>query len=652
MARKKSKVKDKDNGMKKGTENGAAENEEERGELSIETEDLFPIIKKWLYSEKDIFLREIVANAQDAIKKLEKIISFGDYSGTVEPLISISTDREKGTLTVSDNGLGMTAEEIKRYINQIAFSGIRDFVDRYREKDEKDQIIGFFGVGFYSAFMVSEKVEIITRSYREGATAVKWSCSGTPEYTLADTERAEVGTDVVLYIDGDNRDFLKERELKKILHKHCQFLPVPITLNDEQVNDPEPIWKRSPSSVSDEEYREFYGKLFSTMETPLFWIHLNVDYPFDLRAVLYFPRLKREMESPQQQISIFCNQMFVTDHSKELVPEFLTLLQGAVDSPDIPLNISRSMLQRDPTVVKIGKLITKEVAGRINSMYEKERERYEEIWEEISPIIKYGSMQDEGFSEKISGSVIFETTRGGHTTVQEYVERNGENTDNTIFYAADKVDQAAYLELILENDLEALIMGSMLDAHYIQFLESKDPELHFMRVDSDISRFLQEDEGGGDKGDEDEEDGEGTKKGREGRGDADSAEDDRIEELFKKYLEKENLLVQVEALKTEKIAGMLVIEEHMRRFEDMSKLFKTQNIPIHVGHALVVNKNSPIIANLLKLYRGRKKAREEKMRMLCRHVYDLALLAQGKLKGDELMAFVKRSGEVLRDYSS
>lgn len=623
----------------------------EKGELSIETENLFPIIKKWLYSEKEIFLRELVANAQDAIKKLDKIISFGEYSGSFDPLITISTDPEAGTLTVSDNGLGMTAEEIGKYINQIAFSGIKDFVEKYRDKDDKDQIIGFFGVGFYSAFMVSGKVEIITRSYKEGSQPLRWSCEGSPEYLLTVSEREEVGTDVVLYLDDDSRDYLKERELRSILRKHCQFLPVPIKLNEDQINDPEPIWKRPPSSVTDDEYREFYGKLYASAEEPLFWIHLNVDYPFELKAVLYFPRLKREMETPQSQIKIFCNQMFVTDHSKELVPEFLTLLQGAVDSPDIPLNISRSMLQRNPTVVKIGQLIVNEVAGRINSLHRDEKERYEKIWKEINPIIKYGSMQDESFHDKVGGAVIFETSRGGFTTVTEYMERNGEGTDNTVFYASDRMEQATYLDLIVENDLEALIMDSILDVHYIQFLESKDPGLQFMRVDSDISRFLEkaEEDGSGDEGEKDGEGGEKeTGEKKKGKGDA----DEKLEELFKKYLDDEHLLVRVEALKTDRITAMLVIEEHMRRFEDMSRLFKTRIMPMNVGHALVVNRNSPVISNILGLYRGGKKNREERLRSLCRQVYDLALLSQGKLKGDQLKAFIERSQAILKDYGS
>ena len=612
----------------------------EKGELSIEAENLFPIIKRWLYSEKDIFLRELVANSLDAIMKLEKIINFGDYSGTIDPGISIKVDKEKGTLTVSDNGLGMTSDEIRRYINQIAFSGIEDFVKKYRNKDEKDMIIGFFGVGFYSAFMVSERVEIISRSYKEGEPAVKWSCHGTPDYVLEESEREEVGTDVILHLDKDSKGYLKKSRISNIIKTHCQFLPVPIKLADELLNDPEPLWWISPSKVEEDQYREFYKKLYDTHEEPLFWIHLNVDYPFDLRGILYFPKLKRELEAPQQSMKIFCNQMFVTDHAKELVPEFLTLLQGAIDSPDIPLNISRSMLQRDPTVIKMGNLIVREVAGKINSMYKKERERYEEIWKQINPIIKYGALQDSDFYDKIKDSVIYETTAGGFTTLLEYLERNKEKNENTVLYASDKVEQAAYLDLLRENDLEALMLDSLLDVHFIQFLEGKNSEIHFMRVDSDISRFLRKD---GKKG---EEKGKGETGDKKKKGDH-----DKIEEIFKKYLDRDGLIVKVESLNTEKVPAMLVVEEHMRRFEDMSKLFKTNTIPFHAGHALVVNINNPVVKNLLKLYRGRKKDREEHLGKLCKNIYDLALLAQGKLKGDDLTVFIRRTEEILEGYS-
>ena len=609
----------------------------EKGELSIKTEDLFPIIKKWLYSENDIFLRELIANSLDAIIKFQKIISFGDHSGTIDPLIKITVDEEEGTLTVSDNGLGMSGDEVKKYINQIAFSGLEDFVTKYRDKDEKDQIIGFFGVGFYSTFMVSKRVEIITRSYQKGVSGVKWSCRGTPEYVLEPIDRAEVGTDVILYLDDENKNFLNKNDIRKVVKAHCQFLPVPIELEGEIINEPAPLWRESPGSVKEEQYKEFYKKLYGTYEEPLFWIHLAVDYPFDLKGILYFPKLKRELEAPQQQIKIFCNQMFVTDHSKELVPEFLTLLQGAIDSPDIPLNISRSMLQRNPIVIKIGRLIVREVAGKINTLYKDERERYEEIWGDINTVLKYGAMQDSSFYEKIKDTIIYRSTPGEYITLTEYMERNREKNGDTVFYASNPMEQATYLGLIRENDLEALILDSLIDVHFIQFLEGKNADIRFMRVDSDISRFLQ-------KTEED--------KGKDEKDKKKSPDHEKIEELFKEYVGKENLIVKVEALKTEKVPAMLVVEEHMRRFEDMSKLFKTQTIPFKAGHALVVNINSPVIKNLLKLYRGRKKDRRARMDMLVKNIYDLALLGQGKLKGDDLTSFIRRSEDILERYGS
>lgn len=609
------------------------------GELTIEAENLFPILKKWMYSERDVFLRELVANALDAIKKLQNIINFGDHSGTIEPEITISLDVSRGTLTVSDNGLGMTHDEVERYINQIAFSGVNDFVKRYSDKDVKDQTIGFFGVGFYSSFMVSSRVEIITRSYKEGSGAVKWTCEGTPKFTMERSEREEIGTDVVLYVDEDNKDILKDTYIKNVIGKHCQFLPINIKFQDEVLNVPEPLWKKQPSDITDDEYREFYKKLYNTFQEPYFWIHLNVDYPFNLKGILYFPKLQHEMESPQDQIKIFCNQMFVTDHSKELVPEFLTLLQGAVDSADIPLNISRSMLQRDSTVIKIGRLIVTQVARKLRDIHKKDPEHYQGIWEEINGVIKYGCMRDPKFYEKIKEVLIFRSTSGDYTGLEEYLERNREKNDDLVFYATDETKQRVYLDLIKDNGLEALVMDSVIDPHLIQFLEQKVEKVRFTRVDSDISRFIKDTgiKEGGDKGATQEKNGK---------------EYATIGDIFNKYLGVEELMVEVEELKNDSVPAMLVIEELMRRFEDMSRLTKTTGFPFNSKHVLVVNAGNPTIKNLLRLYRGRKKDRVERMTNICKTVYDLALLAQGKLEDESVANFIERTGQIVEKYST
>ncbi len=625
--------------------NNKKENEEiKKGELSIEIDNLFPILKKWMYSERDIFLRELIANSHDAIKKLQNLTRFGEYDQTIEAQIIVEVDKEKGTLTVSDNGLGMTEDEISRYINQVAFSGVNDFVKKYMDKDEKDITIGFFGVGFYSSFMVSKEVEIQTSSYRNDSEPVKWNCEGTPSFKMEKGTRNKTGTDVILHIDDENSDLLDKNTVKNIIKKHCKFLPIPIKMDDELLNDPEPLWLKSPASVEEEDYQKFYRDLYNTYQNPHFWVHLNIDYPFDLKGILYFPKLGHEMETPQEQIKIYCNHMFVTDHSKELVPEFMTLLQGALDSPDIPLNISRSMLQRDSVVIKIGQLIVSQVAKELKGIHRDDQKRYEEIWKDIDPVVKYGCMQDEKFYKKMKDDLIFKTNQGGITTLKDYMDRNEEKNAELIFYSTDEIKQKSYLNLLKENDLEALIMDSVIDPHFIQFLEQAEGNIRFTRVDSDISRFIQK------TNDEDAEiPGNKSNMPKSKKKTADEKE--KIKELFKKYIENEGLNVEVEELKTDRIPGIIVIEELMRRFEDMSKLTKTQVFGYNPQHVLVINSRNQVIKNLLKLYRGRKKDREARMEALCRTVYDMALLGQGKLQGEKLTEFLDRTEEIMKKFS-
>ena len=461
-----------------------------KGNISIHTENIFPIIKKWLYSDHEIFLRELVSNGFDAITKLQKIAVKENVADIPSPKINIQVDTEKKTVTFSDTGLGMDAEEVTKYITEIAFSSAEEFIEKFKDKDEKNQIIGHFGLGFYSSFMVSNLVEIKSKSYKKDATAILWSCDGSTSYTITESDRKEIGTDVILHINEENKSFLEEAKITELAQKYTNFLPVEIQVNGKKVNDESPLWTKAPNEVSEEEYKEFYKKLFPFNAEPLFWIHLNVDYPFNLKGILYFPKVMHELDATKGQVKLFCKQVFVSDNANDVIPEFLTLLQGAIDCPEIPLNVSRSYLQNDPYVQKISKHIIKKVADKLNEMAKKDNGNFETIWNDISPFIKYGMMQNDDFYSKVKDIIIFESSTGHKTNIPDYLDRNKEKSKDKVLYCADKEGQNTYITMCKEQGLEVLFLHALIDTHFIQFLESKDTNIKYVSVDSELSDTL------------------------------------------------------------------------------------------------------------------------------------------------------------------
>lgn len=518
---------------------------QEKGTLSVNTENLMPIIKKWLYSDKDIFLRELVSNACDAISKLDKLASMGEAAMPESSRVEIRANKSENTLTVSDNGLGMTADEVRKYINQVAFSGAYDFLEKYENQADGKDIIGHFGLGFYSAFMVAEKVVIQTKSYQPGAEAVRWESDGSSEYELSSGSRIQPGTDIILYIDEDSREFLEEPRLRSVLTKYCSFLPRPVFLcgeKEEQINDCSPLWLKKPADCTEQEYKDFYAKVFADFSEPLFWIHLNVDYPFNLKGILYFPRLSGRMDNMQGEIKLYNNQVYVADNIKEVIPEFLMLLKGVIDCPDMPLNVSRSFLQNDGTLKKIRDHITKKVSDRLCGMFDNEREEYEKCWPDIGVFIKYGCMREEKFCERIYSDVIFLDINDAYYTLSEFTEKFA--PDKKIYYVTNPVQQAGYISLFKENGLNAVILDGVIDQPFVNFLESKEQGLTMARIDADIASAL--------KG--------------EGEGDFSS-----LCEQFK-VIAGENTEVSAQPLKAGPPA-ILLTDEQTRRFRDMSKYY-------------------------------------------------------------------------------
>ena len=601
------------------------------GDISINTENILPIIKKWLYSEQEIFVRELISNAFDAINKYKKIkISEGVGDITSKGKIKIKIDKDKKTLTFADNGLGMDAEEIQKYINQIAFSGAEDFIKKYKDKDEKNQIIGHFGLGFYSAFMAAELVEINSLSYKKGAQAVNWQCDGTSKFSIKPTKKTEVGTDVILHINKENEKFLEESKITELVKKYANFLPVEIEIDGKLTNDQNPLWLKQPAEIKDEEYKEFYQKLFPFSPEPLFWIHLNVDYPFSLKGILYFPKILHELDSHKGQVKLFCQQVFVTDNAKEIIPEFLTLLQGTVDCPDIPLNVSRSYLQNDPYVQKISKHITKKVADKLNELYKKDKENFEKYWTDISPFIKFGMMNNHDFYEKVKDIVIFPSSSGDNTSLKDYLERNKDKNKDTIFYCTDKESKIVHLNMLKEHGLEIIFLDSVIDSHFINFLESKDPKIKYKSIDSEVDEHLI------DKTAQNEiEDPKGNKALKE-----------KIETIFKENLKNEKLKIKVEDLKSDKTSAIIMQSEHLKRMKDMSLMMR-QKLPEQMfeDYTLVINTKSPVIKNILKLSETPNKGLNTEM--LCNQVYDLAVLAQGPVSGEQKQRFIDRTNTIL-----
>lgn len=575
-----------------------------KGNIGVTTENIFPVIKKFLYSDHEIFLREMVSNAVDATQKLKTLAAQGDFKGEMGDItVHVAVDSEKGTLTISDRGIGMTAEEIDKYINQIAFSGVNDFLDKY--KDTANSIIGHFGLGFYSAFMVSKKVEIVTKSYKEGATAVKWSCDGSPEFELEETEKADRGSDIILYIDDDCKEFLEKARIETLLNKYCKFLPVPVafgkktewkdgkqveTEEDNVINNVEPLWTKTPSSLKDEDYKSFYRTLYPMQDEPLFWIHLNVDYPFNLTGILYFPRIKNNIDLQRNKIQLYCNQVFVTDQVEGIVPDFLTLLHGVIDSPDIPLNVSRSYLQSDSNVKKISTYITKKVADRLASLFKEDRKAYEEKWDNLKIFINYGMLSQEDFYNRAKDFALLKDTEGKHFTFEEYKTLIKDNqTDkegNLVYlYANNAEEQYSYIESAKAKGYSVLLFDGQLDAPMVSMLEQKFEKSRFTRVDSDIiDRLIVKED---------------VKK------DELSVEErDNMTQVFSSQmpkLEHAEFMVNVEALGENTQPVVITQNEYMRRMKEMSQfqpgMSFYQQMPD--SYNLVLNSEHPLIKKVL-----------------------------------------------------
>ncbi|MEK7487637.1 MAG: molecular chaperone HtpG [Planctomycetota bacterium] len=620
-----------------------------KGNISIHTENILPIIKKWMYSDTEIFVRELISNSFDAWTKLRISVASGEYSGEMgEPRIDVKVDTTAKTLTFSDNGIGMTAEEMDKYINQIAFSSAEEFIQKYKNSgkasekgDGSDVIIGHFGLGFYSSFMVANKVEIVSLSYREGAKAAHWICEGSTEFEITETERAGRGTDVTLHLTSEHLEYLEEDNLKKILHKYCDFLSVPIYLNDSRINTSEALWLKKSQDLEEKDYIEFYHRLHPQNEDPVFWLQLNLEYPFHLKGILYFPKLRYPMETPQGQIRLYSNQVFVSDNCKQILPEFLNMLQGAIDSPDIPLNVSRSYLQNDGQVKQISNHILKKVGDRLNELYKEQPEKYESYWEDIGPFLKVGAIQEEKFYDRVKEIILFKSTSGKHTTVKSYLERNQERPEHQrkirevpnkiIYYAKPEDEQASsYLSLFKDQNIEVLFVEGILDAHYIQRVETKEERISFSRIDAEVMEHLI---------DKDRED---TLLDAQGRTKA-----SRIQELVKKFLHKDQLEIEAKSLKSDTLPAIIVTQEFGRRFQEMSSVFG-KRIQVPLFHKLILNTNHPSVRYLYDL---NEKGNTELAEIMAQQMYDLAYLNHHSLSGKELHQFLERSSKLMETLS-
>ena len=660
------------------------------GSLSINSENIFPIIKKWLYSDHDIFYRELVSNGCDAITKLKKLSLMGEYEepeGT-EYKVQITVNPKEKTIRVEDNGLGMTEEEVDEYINQIAFSGAQDFLNKYKDKANEDQIIGHFGLGFYSAFMVADRVTIVTLSYKEGAKPVFWESDGGTEFNMTDGNRETNGTTITLYLNEDSAEFANEYRAREVLEKYCAFMPVEIYLSDETaepqyetiekeeltdkdtvietileeakteekekedgtketvevspakekykilkrpepINDIHPLWNKHPNECTDEEYKEFYRKVFLDFKEPLFWIHLNMDYPFNLKGILYFPKINMEYESIEGKIKLYNNQVFIADNIKEVIPEFLMLLKGVIDCPDLPLNVSRSALQNDGFVKKISDYITKKVADKLSGMCKTERETYEKYWDDINPFIKFGCLKDEKFAEKMNDYILFKNLEGKYLTLKDCLEENKEKHENQVFYVTDEKEQSQYINMFKEAGLDAVILPHAIDAPFISHLEQKNEGVKFLRIDADVNDTFK------DGGELDEAAKEQEKKDAE-----------TLSEVFKKAVGNDKLEVKVERLKNEELASMITVSEESRRMQDMMKMYSVYGGGADLfpaSETLVLNANNKLVQYVLANKDGEKTA------VLCEQLYDLAKLAHGSLSPERMTKFIARSSELMKE---
>ncbi|WP_061249520.1 molecular chaperone HtpG [Leptospira alstonii] len=605
--------------------------EEIKGRISVETENIFPIIKKWLYSEKDIFIRELVSNSSDAITKLRKIAFSEEFEGGTDYRIDLEFDQEKRILTIEDNGIGMSSEEVQKYINQIAFSSAEEFVKKFQGEGAKPEIIGHFGLGFYSCFMVSTKVIIETKSYKKGSTGVVWESESGTEFSLRSSDKTSRGTKITLHLDGDSGEYLDQWKLKELIRKYCDFLPVSIYVKNEQANKQTPLWSETPSSVTKEKYEEFYNYLFPFSGEPLFHVHLNVDYPFRLQGILYFPKLKHELDVNQSGIKLYCNHVFVSDDANDLIPKFLTVLKGTIDIPDLPLNVSRSYLQSDPLVKKISAHIVKKIADRLNEEFKKNEEEFKKEWDEISIFVKYGMLTDDKFYEAAKDLVFFKTSNGEIVRLEDYWNRNKEKNNGKVFYGNESETSSVYMDLLKSQGLEAVLVDTRIDSHFLQFLESKNPDMKFQRVDSELA------------------DGVVDKDHPSSIVDShNKTEADYVRELFEKILKRDGLEIKAEPLKAEGVPAVVLLPEHLRRLSEMNMLGGQKPLDLLKNHTLVINTRSALVKNILGLSKGLSSPKADK---LVRTVYDMALLSSKIFGEAEFSEYLKRTTETLEELS-
>ena len=659
-----------------------------QGNLSINSENLFPIIKKWLYSDHDIFFRELISNGCDAVTKVKKLDVMGEYTlpEGEQFKVQVIVNPDEKTLKFIDNGIGMTADEVEEYITQIAFSGASDFLEKYKDKTSEDQIIGHFGLGFYSAFMVAEKVEIETLSYKEGAEPVHWECDGDNEYSMSEGRRTERGTEITLFLNEDSLEFANEYKAREVIEKYCSFMPVEIYLSKEGnepeyetideadvketdtvvehivepakteekenengtketvevtperhkakiirrpqlLNDIHPLWSKHPNECTEEEYKNFYRKVFNDYKEPLFWIHLNMDYPFNLKGILYFPKINFEYESIEGTIKLYNNQVFIADNIKEVIPEFLMLLKGVIDCPDLPLNVSRSALQNDGFVRKISDYITKKVADKLSGMCKTDRENYEKYWDDINPFIKFGCIKDSKFNEKMKDYIIYKNLEGKYITLDDYLEAAKEKHENQVFYVTDEVQQSQYINMFKAEGLDAVILKHNIDQPFVTNLEQAKEGVSFKRIDTDLADIFKE------KTEEE---------------DAKALEEDttKLTEIFKKALGKDKLTVKVEKLKNEDVSSMITLSEESRRMQDMMRMYAMPGMDMSMfageGETLILNANNELVQYVLNNGEG------EHTDIICQQLYDLALLAHKPLTADALTKFVERSNKIMK----
>ena len=646
----------------------------EKGNITIHTENIFPIIKKSLYTDHEIFLRELISNSVDAISKLKMASLAGEARGEVpEPEINLAIDKENRTLSITDNGIGMTAEEIKKYINQVAFSSAEEFINKYQKS--ANDLIGHFGLGFYSAFMVAKKVEIDTLSYQEGATPVHWCCDGSPEFELTDSSRSQIGTTITLTLMDEEGEYLEPARIRQLVKTYSDFMPVPIKIDGEVINQQRALWKESPQNLTKEDYLEFYRYLYPFQEEPLLWVHLNTDYPFLLNGILYFPKLRPDVDVSKGQLKLFCNQVFVSDHCEEIIPDFLIPLRGVIDSPDIPLNVSRSALTKDRTVRRIADFIAKKIADRLKSLYNEDAKEYIRCWGDVGTFIKFGSLKEDKFKQQVEDILIYRTTykppetpvqvavqtaegdawqeataktpleaieQEGYTTLKAYLERHKERHENRVFYCTDPRSQSTYVELYKNQGLEILFFDSFIDTNYfIPFLEREYSDVKFTRVDSELDSTLLEQDQASEIIDP------GSNKTRA----------ELIKEIFAKALDNSRINIKTEALKSDDPQGtppaIVLLPEAMRRLQEMTAMMQQKAMAFPEEHILMINTNHPLIQQIIQISQGSivtgsgESPSAQLAKMLCQHVYDLALIAQKGFDAEGMQAFVERSNRVL-----